>query len=839
MKQTNFFILLCFFSIKLSAQTDKVLMYDKPAQFFEESLALGNGTMGASVHGGIQTDKIFLNDITLWAGEPVDNEKINTEAHTFLPLVRAALKAENYKLADSLNRKMQGKEVAAYMPLGTLFIDMKHDSTATNYVRRLNLNNAVATTFYTINGVEFTREYFVSQPDKVMVIRLKASRKQKLSFALRFNSLLPFKNEVVVPVYSSAPQLESHGTAPVYKSLTEEKYVFDSSRGTRFTNIVKIIQNDGNLVQTDSTIGIENGSYAIILISCASSFNGYDKNPNTEGLNEARLATDKLNAASKKNFDALKENHVKDYQSFFNRVELHLNSISKTKTISDSATHLMSDSKIKLDSELTTEQRLKNYKDGASDPDLEVLYFNFGRYLMISCSRTPRVPANLQGLWNPYLYPPWRSNYTTNINAEMNYWAAEVCNLSEMHQPLLSLIENYTHTGAVSAKNFYAAKGWCVAHNSDIWASSNPVGGYTQWANWNMGGAWLSTHLFEHFAFTNDTAFLKNYAYKIMRGAAEFCSDILIDDGRGNLITSPSTSPENKYKMPDGFIAATLYGGTADLAMIRELFLQTIAASQILNTDAAFRAELTEKLKKLYPYHIGKKGNLQEWYYDWDDEDPKHRHQSHLFGLYPGHHISIENTPALAAACEKVLLTKGDETTGWSKAWRTILWARLHNGNHTYKMYRELLRYVEADGKVNYSQGGGTYANLFDAHPPFQIDGNFGGTAAVAEMLVQSVSFEPLTLGYEPKINNESFKAQTASLSAKIELLPALPDAWKSGSVKGLCARGGFVVDLVWENHKLEKATIFSAKGGDVDIVYGQKKQKISLIRNQKIEISF
>ena len=823
MKKTNFFILILFLlSLNLCAQSDKVLKYDKPAGFFEESLVLGNGTMGASVHGGVQTDKIFLNDITLWAGEPVDNEKINPEAHTFLPLVRAALKAENYKLADSLNHKMQGKEVAAYMPLGTLYIDMKHDSMATNYARNLNLNDAVATTQYTIGGVEYTREYFVSHPDKVMVIRLKANTKGKLAFSIRFNSLLPYKSNL--EGFKNVQGLSSSGTAPVYKSLTEEKYIFDPKRGTRFTNVIKIVQTDGNLVQTDSTVGVENGSEAIILVSTATSFNGYDKNPNTDGVNDADLAMAQLNAASKHNFKTLKENHVRDYQSFFNRVELNINGNPT--------------------SDLPTNKRLIAYKDGANDPSLEALYFNFGRYLMISCSRTPRVPANLQGLWNPYLYPPWRSNYTTNINAEMNYWAAEVCNLPEMHQPLLSFIENYTHTGAVTAKNFYAAKGWCVAHNSDIWASSNPVGGNTQWANWNMGGAWLSTHLFEHYAFTNDTAFLKNYAYKIMRGAAEFCSDMLIDDGRSNLVTSPSTSPENHYKMPDGFVAATLYGGTADLAMIRELFLQTIAASQILNTDFAFRGSLIEKLKKIYPYQIGKKGNLQEWYYDWEDEDPQHRHQSHLFGLYPGHHISVEKTPTLAAACEKVLITKGDETTGWSKAWRTILWARLHNGNHTYKMYRELLRYVEADGKVKYSQGGGTYANLFDAHPPFQIDGNFGGTAAVAEMLVQSncrnAMLDGSTIGSDSEADTNFNAAKHSGTTMNtIELLPALPDAWKSGSVRGLCARGGFVVDLVWENYKLKKATIFSAKGGDAEIVYGQKKQKISLKRKQKIEVTF
>ena len=811
----NLLFLITILVLKLNAQSDKVLSYTQPAEFFEESLVLGNGTMGASVHGGVQTDKIFLNDLTLWAGEPVDNNKINPDAHKFLPLVRAALKAENYRLADSLNQKMQGKDVAAYMPLGTLYIDMKHNNISTNYERNLNLSEAISTTKYAIDGVEYTREYFVSHSDKVMAIRLKANQNGKLSFNLRFNSLLPYKTEVVVPVYSNAPQIQSQGTAPVYKSLFEEKYVFDPKRGTRFTNIIKIVQNDGKLVQTDTTIGVENGSDATILISCATSFNGFDKNPSTEGLDDSKLASNQLNLANKHDFKTLKQAHLKDYQPFFSQVELNING----NPLSNKSTN----------------ERLIAYKNGANDPSLEALYFNFGRYLMISASRTPNVPMNLQGLWNPYLNPPWRSNYTTNINAEMNYWAAESCNLSEMHQPLLGFIENLSQNGAVTAKNFYNAKGWSVAHNSDIWASSNPVTGRTQWANWNIGGAWLSTHLFEHFAFTQDTVFLKNYAYKLMRGAAEFCADILVDDGKGNLVTSPSTSPENQYKTPDGFIAATMYGGTADLAMIRELFLQAIEASRILNKDAEFRHQLEEKLKKLYPYKIGKKGNLQEWYHDWDDEDPKHRHQSHLFGLYPGHQISVENTPALAAACEKTLEIKGDETTGWSKAWRTLLWARLHNGNHTYKMYRELLRYVEADGKVKFSQGGGTYANLFDAHPPFQIDGNFGGTAAVAEMLMQS-EMKSEKLKVKSETNNSSLFTFHSSL---IELLPALPDAWKFGSVKGLCARGGFVVDIVWENNKLKSSSIFSAKGGNAEIVYGSKKQKISLKKNERIALNF
>lgn len=799
MKKTTLTV-ICFFLLLgsyLQAQSNQVLWYNKPAQYFEESLVLGNGKMGASVFGGVNSDQIYLNDATLWAGEPV-NANMLPEGYKNLPAIREALKNEDYKLADQLNRKLQGTYSNSYAPLGTLFLNFKNSGTPTKYYRELNISNAISKVTYEINGVKYTREYFISNPDKIMVIRLTSSKKGSLNFDVKFES--PLKNKI----YAVGKMLTAKGYAPVqakpsYVGNVSDAVVFDETRGTRFSSLMQIQSTDGAVKVTDSTLVLRNGTEAIVLVSVATSFNGFNKNPATEGLNDARIANDQMEEALPKQYFQLKSAHMQDYQKFFNRVSLNLGASTAPN--------------------LPTDERLRRYAEGKEDKTLETLYFQYGRYLLISSSRTLGVPANLQGIWNPYMRPPWSSNYTTNINAEENYWLAENTNLSEMHLPLLSFIKNVSETGKVTAKTFYGTNGWVACHNTDIWAMSNPVGNFGNddpvWACWNMGGAWLSTHLWEHFLFTQDKNYLKNEAYSIMRGAAEFCIEWLVEDKEGKLITSPSTSPENKFISPSGYQGATFYGGTADLAMIRACLMQIIEASKLLNVDAEFRAKAESTLARLHPYKIGKKGNLQEWYYDWDDQDPQHRHQSHLFGLFPGSHITPTSTPELANACRKALEIKGDETTGWSKGWRINLWARLGDGNRAYKMYRELLRYVDPDGvKDSKHRGGGTYPNLFDAHPPFQIDGNFGGAAAVAEMLVQSTD-------------------------KQITLLPALPDSWSEGSVSGICARGGFVVSIDWAKKTPKTVSISSKTGGKTTLVCGNKQKTITLPKGRKVTVKW
>ncbi|TLX77466.1 glycoside hydrolase family 95 protein [Labilibacter sediminis] len=782
---------------QIPKETNETLWFDEPAQHFEETLVLGNGKIGASVFGGITSDKIFLNDATLWSGEPVELKKI-PESAEHVPAIREALKNEDYALADELSKKLQGAFSQSYAPLGTMYMDFKHEGSTQNYRRELDLSKAVSSVNYTIGDVDYSREYFISHPDKVMVIKLNSSKKGALNFDLKFESLLRYKLNFDNDIYVATGYAPYHA-APVYRKDDPNPIFYDENKGTRFASLFKIEDFDGELVKEDSIIGIRGGTSATIYLAIETSFNGHDKDPAKEGLDALSSAKKNLINATKKTFNNVKKDHLSDYQNLYNRVSLDLGPTEAP--------------------ELPINERLKRYGTGAEDKKLEMLYFQFGRYLLISSSRTKGVPANLQGIWNPHMRPPWSSNYTININTEENYWLAEIANLSELHYSLLDFVENLSKSGEVSAQRVLGANGWMACHNTDIWCMSHPVGGFgdggVHWANWYFGGVWLSTHMWEHYTFTQDKDFLEKQGYKILKGAAEFCLSMMVEDKQGNLVTSPGSSPENKYISSDGYKGATLYGNTSDIALARECLSQTIKASEILNTDADFREELKAALKRFHPYQISKNGHLQEWYHDWEDVDPKHRHQSHLIGLHPGHHISPETTPELADACRKTLEVKGDETTGWSKGWRINLWARLWDGNRTYKMYRELLKYVAPDGiRERYNKGGGTYPNLFDAHPPFQIDGNFGGAAAVIEMLMQSKENE-------------------------IRLLPALPDVWDQGSISGICARGGYVVDIKWKDNKPQKVKVTAKAGGETTLIFEKQTKKLKLSKGESVELDW
>jgi alpha-L-fucosidase 2 len=769
--------------------------FDKSAVYFEESFPLGNGFSGMMVKGGVTEDDLLLNESTLWTGGPVD-PNMNPDAWKNLEPVRKALFTENYREAEKLVRKMQGKFSQSYAPLGNLVIRFENQDSARNYRRSLCLNTGVASVEYQSGSNLYKREYFMSNPDRIGVIRLSSGNAGALDFTLSARSLLQHS----VTTENSGLLLD--GVTPVhaepnYRGNMPDAIVYDTSgRGMRFRVIARILKTDGTIAKSDSSLKVENATEAVILLAMATSFNGFDRDPGTEGKDEKAIAAGFVEKASSFSFSELMERHISDFSSLFDRVAFSVNSAKPP--------------------DIPIDKRLINYTGSEEDYDLESLYFQFGRYLLISSSREGGIPANLQGIWNPHMRPPWSSNYTVNINTEMNYWPAEVTNLTETHLPLLDFIGRLQVTGAVTAKTFYNCGGWCCSHNSDLWAMTNPVGDFGKgdpvWANWSMAGPWFCLHLFDHFAFTGDTAWLRNYAWPLMKGAARFCLDFLVADPKGFLFTAPSTSPENKYKTPDGFVGATLYGGTSDLALIRGLFNKVILITGILGTDSDFAAEVKSSLEKLYPYQVGSRGNLQEWYHDWDDAEPQHRHMSHLIGLHPDNQISPLTTPELAEAIKRTLEIRGDGGTGWSKAWKINIWARLLDGDHAYRMLRTHLNFVSPDPDTRYS-GGGTYPNLFDAHPPFQIDGNFGGTSGIAEMLLQS------HLG-------------------EIHLLPALPGTWKEGYMKGLRARGGYTVDQEWQEGKLSSAVITADSDGKSAVRYCSRVITVNFPAGKPVKIT-
>ncbi len=766
----NYLAVLAIFIPSLTfAQQNLKLWYKQPAKEFTEALPLGNGRLGAMVYGGVKHELIQLNEATLWSGGPM-RTNMNPGAYANLLLAREALlKNEDYAAGDQLARNMQGNYSDSYFPLGNLSItqDLPGSDPAA-YYRDLDIKNAITTTRFTIGGITYTRQMISSAPDQVMVIRFTASRPGAISFKLATSNVLKHQN---VAIANNGLAMRGKVPAHIQPNYinTKNPIEWDDSlhqRGMRYELLVKAVNKGGSVSTDTSGITVKNADEVLVYLSAATSFNGFDKSPVTQGQDENKLATKYLAKALMKAWPALLSAHTSDYHHYFNRVNFNL----AIPADNSNAT-------------LPTNERLIKYTNGVQDPSFETLYFQYNRYLLISCSRPGGMPANLQGIWNKDLRPAWSSNYTTNINAQMNYWPAEEANLSEMQLPFIDYIKNAAVTGKITATQYYHARGWAVHHNSDIWAISNPVGegtGDPRWANWAMGSPWLSQHLWWHYQFTQDKNYLRQTAYPLMKSAAQFCMDWLVPH-QGYLVTAPSVSPENAYRDQNGKEQHVSIATTMDMSIIRDLFTNVISASNILGYDKAFRDSIIAKQALLYPLRIGKKGNLQEWYKDYEDIERQHRHVSHLFGLFPGAEISPVKTPEFTAAAKKALELRGDGGTGWSLAWKINFWARLLDGNHAYKMIRAVIHHISGEG--------GSYPNLFDSCPPFQIDGNFGSLSGMCEMLLQSQSDE-------------------------INMLPALPDAWAEGTISGLKARGNFTVDMDWKNKRLVSASVLSVAGG-------------------------
>lgn len=729
-------------------KTGLKLWYKQPSgKTWENALPIGNGRVGAMVYGNVEKETLQLNEHTLWTGGPNRND--NPLALDSLAIIRQLIFEGKQKEAEQVaNRVIISKKSHGQMfqPVGSLQLAFDGHENYTNYYRDLDIEKAVTKTSYSVGSVSYTREAFASFPDRVIVMRLTTDKPGTISFTAFFST--PQAKAVIKT--TSAKELTIAGTTMDHEGV----------KGLiKFKGIVRIKLEGGTMTTNDTALLIKGANAATIYISVATNFINYDN----VGGDEKKMAAGYLDKACSRSWSAMRSSHIAAYQKYFNRVKLDLGNTAA--------------------SNFPTDERLKNFSS-TNDPQLVTIYYQYGRYLLISSSQPGGQAANLQGIWNDKIRPPWDSKYTININAEMNYWPAEKTNLAELHEPFLQLVKDMSLTGRQTARDMYGARGWMAHHNTDIWRATGAVDG-ALWGVWSAAGGWTSQHLWEHYLYNGDKTFLTS-VYPILKGASTFYVDFLVEHPIYHwLVINPDMSPENAPAAHQG--SSLDAGTTMTNQIVFDIFSSTIKAGEILKKDAAFIDTLKQLRKRLPPMHIGQYGQLQEWLEDIDDPKDNHRHISHLYGLFPSNQISPYRTPELYSAAKTTLIHRGDVSTGWSMGWKVNWWARLQDGNHAYKLIQNQLTPVGTN-----EGGGGTYNNLFDAHPPFQIDGNFGCTSGITEMLMQSANGD-------------------------LHVLPALPDGWRAGSITGLRAIGGFeIVSMKWKDAKLEKIVVKSLLGGNL-----------------------